>query len=109
MQNPIQKYLAFKVKLAKINEKYELNKHEIELINFVAKAQFSKQLIAYRWLLDQKIIGSKSKISGALKSLIEKEMLIAEASSGGDKLRMVSLTKLAHTYFKRLNKALASV
>lgn len=98
----MQKYLQFIEQYKKINQQFELTHYEIELLDIVAKAHYSKQNIFVGELISQHNIASQATLHAVFKRLLEKKFLITKQFIDDGRIKKVLLAKLALEHYMRL-------
>lgn len=99
-------YLNFSTQSKKINNQYGLTRHEIELLDLVARHCFLKIPITVGDLVHQRDIGSTLTLQGALKRLISKKLLATRHRKEDARVKDVVLTKPALLRYKKLYREL---
>ena len=100
-------YLDFMGKVHKINEKFELNHHEIRLLELVANAQHFDQRLYVDDLISHKHIASQATLHGVVKGLIKKNLFTAKTCSSDGRNKTVSLTALSLRRLEELQRLLS--
>lgn len=102
----MQKYLKLLKKIEEANLLYDIQNYEIAVLNFVARAHFSNQIITVGDLISQGNIASPATLHAAVKVLAKKKLILTKVSQNDGRIKEVLLSKLATTYYKRLNQAI---
>ena len=100
------KYLRFIDLLSEINKKYELSSKEIALLDFVFIAQSNNQKLFVKDLLCLSDIGSQATLHGAIRQLIQKNLLKAIPSKEDGRNKFIELTSIAKARYSQIDKAL---
>lgn len=103
----INNYLAFTDRRKSINRKFNVSGYEIDLINLVARMQFSGQIIFVKNLIYHHEIAAQATLHSSLKRIISKKLLVTKAHKFDDRKKEVCLTQLDLSYFKQLDQALS--
>ena len=105
MAAPLLQYLNFKIRVAHNNAIFNLNPHEIKLLDLAAKFHFSDQTMLVRHLIYQVNIASSITLHNCLKKLIEKGLLCAKHDDADGRVKKLALTELALEHYKQMDKA----
>lgn len=99
-------YLKFANLACEINCSYNLNRHEIYVLNKLAKAYFSGEPVFVKNLIRGSQATSVSTLHSAFKRLRDRGMLTIKYHAHDERLKEVLLTKAGLGYFRKLDKAL---
>ncbi len=101
----MNEYLKFIDRVDKINQSFQLNQSEIELLNLATQAHCSEKSIFVADLINQEHIGPQITLNMEVKGLINKNLLMSDPHNGDGCDKIIFLTKLALDRLKKLNQA----
>lgn len=102
----MKKYLKPLKQIEEANLLFDIQDYEIAILNIVASAHFSKQTITVGDIIHQRKIASPATLHAGIKLLIKKKFLLTKVNKADRRIKEVLITKLAITYYKRLDQAM---
>lgn len=101
-------YLQFAKKVNEINERLSLSKYEIALLDLLAQASLSGDLVFVGDLISKQRIASRVTLHTALKRLIRKKLIAYKSYVDDDRAKLVVLTKDGLDRYNKINKEMFS-
>ena len=105
----IKGYLNFIERKRQIDQVFDLNQHELRLLDLTVQAYFSNQSIFVRNLINQKEVASQATLHKSLKALINKNLLVVKPFSKDGRQKNIFPTKSALERYRKIDSAMKRV